>query len=173
MANPFARWFRRRPDDGPAPHAGAERPDVPPTSQELQAIRVEDYVGTDEAANERLVRESFVDKARQYLGRLPMAREVVALYFCMLDPTTPLWVKGVVSGALAYFILPLDAIPDILPVFGLSDDVTILTAAITAVAAYVTAEHYQKADTFLAVEPIAPAPDAGRGQEDSRNAANL
>lgn len=159
MANPFSKWFGRRAGARETPPGtGQERPDVPPTPEELQTIRPEDYVGSDEAANERLVREKFAAKARQFLGRLPMAREVVALYFCLLDPATPLWVKGTVAAALAYFILPLDAIPDMLPLFGLSDDVTILTAAITAVSAYITDEHYRKADEWMDVEGIRPGP---------------
>lgn len=149
MRNPFARWFGRG-----EPEATPTRPDVPPTEQELAAIRPEDYVGRDGRAHERIVREGFAAKARQYLGRLPMARDVVALYFCMLDPQTPLWVKGTVAAALAYFILPLDAIPDLLPLFGLTDDATILTAALTAVAAYISAEHYARADAWMGEERI-------------------
>lgn len=155
MKNPFAKWFgRQRPDVPISPDVG--RADVPPSPEELAAIRPEDYVGNDQARNEQVVRESFAAKAKQYLGRLPMARDVVALYFCMLDPATPMWVKGTVAAALAYFILPLDAIPDLLPLFGLSDDAAILTAALTAVAAYITAEHYRKADAWLEVEGVRP-----------------
>lgn len=163
MKNPFSKmsWFRRSSQEPAArpSEAGVDRPDVAPTPAELAAIRPEEYVGTDQATNEQVVREKFAAKARQFLGRLPMAREVVAMYFCMLDPKTPIWVKGTVAGALAYFILPLDAIPDLLPLFGLSDDAAILTAALTAIAAYITDDHYRRADEWLIVERIAPAPE--------------
>lgn len=157
MKNPFAKWFGRagKPEVGSTP-PGAGRGDVPPTPQELEAIRPEDYVGTDREANERLVRSTFAAKARQFLGRLPMARQVVAMYFCMLDPKTPLWVKGTAAAALAYFILPIDAIPDLLPLIGLSDDATVLTAALTAIAAYLSDEHFRRADAWLASERIEP-----------------
>src|SRR4051794_22231818 len=119
-----------------------------------EPVRPEDYVGGDEATNERVVREGFVAKAKRYLNRLPLAQDVVAMYFCLLDPKTPLWVKGTVAAALAYFILPLDAIPDILPVIGLSDDVSVLAAAFTAISASITDEHRRKAREWMEVEKV-------------------
>ncbi len=113
-----------------------------------------DFVGRDDSANERAVREGFVAKAKRYLNRLPMAESTVAMYFCMLDPKTPLWVKGIAAAALAYFILPLDAVPDILPVVGLGDDASVLAAALTAVSAHVTAEHRASAREWMAHEHL-------------------
>src|SRR6266404_2035326 len=130
MSNRLTRWFRRN------------------------EVRPEDYVGTDEARNEQVVREGFVIKAKRYLRRLPMAAEVVALYFCMLDPKTPLWVKGTVAAALAYFILPLDAIPDVLPIIGLTDDASVLAAAIVAVSAHITDEHRAQARDWMEHEKV-------------------
>jgi uncharacterized membrane protein YkvA (DUF1232 family) len=120
-------------------------------------IRPEEYVGADEAKNEQAVRTGFAAKAKRYLRMLPMASEVVAMYFCMLDARTPLWVKGTAAAALAYFILPVDAVPDILPLVGLSDDVGVLTAALTAVSAHVSAEHRAKAREWMEHEKVEPA----------------
>ena len=92
-----------------------------------------------------------------------MASEVVAMYFCMLDPTTPLWVKGTVAAALAYFILPLDAIPDLIPLAGLGDDAGVLTAALTAITAHITAEHRRKARAWLDAESIDLGKPAAEG----------
>ncbi len=117
-------------------------------------IRPEEYVGHDQARNEQVVRERFTAKAKRYLRQVPMASEVTSMYFCLLDPKTPVWVKGVVAAALAYFILPLDVVPDLLPIIGLSDDVSVLTAAFTAVSAYITDEHREKARAWLADERI-------------------
>jgi uncharacterized membrane protein YkvA (DUF1232 family) len=117
----------------------------------------EDYVGTDERRNEQTVRTGFVAKAKQYLRHIPLARETVAMYFCMLDPKTPLWVKGTAAGALAYFILPFDAIPDLMPVLGMSDDAGVLATALTAIAAYVTDEHRQQANAWIEHQHLAPA----------------
>ena len=119
------------------------------------SVRAEDYVGADESRNERAVRAGFIPKAKQFLRQLPIATEVVGMYFCLLDPRTPLWVKGVVAAALAYFVLPLDAIPDILPVVGLSDDLSVLTGALTAVGAFITDEHRARAREWMAHERLA------------------
>ena len=107
------------------------------------------FVGRDEAASEASARSGFLAKARRHLGRIPMAREAVAMYFCLLDPTTPRWVKGVVAAALAYFVLPLDAIPDFLPLIGLSDDMSILAAAYASVSHFITDEHRTKAAAWI------------------------
>jgi uncharacterized membrane protein YkvA (DUF1232 family) len=48
-------------------------------------------------------------------------------------------------GALAYFVLPIDAIPDILPVVGFADDAAVLTAAIKLVAGHITPAHREAA----------------------------
>src|SRR5437764_776299 len=96
-------------------------------------IDPEDYVGHDSARNEAVVREGFLTKAKRYLSHLPLAQETVEMYFCMLDAKTPLWVKATVAAALAYFILPLDALPDFIPIAGLGDDAGVLAAALTAV----------------------------------------
>ena len=60
------------------------------------------------------------------------------MYFCVLDPATPVWVKAIAAAALAYFILPLDAVPDLLPIVGLSDDASVLAAAFAAISTHVT-----------------------------------
>jgi uncharacterized membrane protein YkvA (DUF1232 family) len=119
--------------------------------------RAEDYVGNDAAANERAVRDGFAAKARRFLRHLPMAREVVAMYFCMLDARTPFWVKATVAGALAYFVLPTDAIPDFLPVVGMGDDMGILAATFTAVSSHINDDHRARATSWIQDEQINPA----------------
>ena len=114
----------------------------------------EAYVGADLARNEEVVREGFAAKAKRCLNRLPLATETVAMYFCMLDPKTPIWVKGTVAAALAYFIMPLDAIPDIIPLIGMSDDASVLAAAFAAVSAFVSKEHREKARSWMAHEHL-------------------
>ena len=66
-------------------------------------------------------------------------------YFVAQANTTPTWAKGVLYGALAYFVLPLDAVPDIVPLVGFSDDVTAIGAALAATQAHATAEIDKKA----------------------------
>lgn len=71
------------------------------------------------------------------------------LYYSAQDPETPAWAKTTVYGALGYFISPIDAIPDITPIVGYSDDLGVLVAAIAAVAAYIKEEHKEKAKKTL------------------------
>jgi uncharacterized membrane protein YkvA (DUF1232 family) len=115
-------------------------------------IKPEFYVGSDEPHNEEVVRERFAAKAKRYLRQLPLASETVAMYFCLLDSRTPIWVKATVAAALAYFILPLDAVPDLLPVVGLSDDASVIAAALTTVAAHINDEHRAKARAWMETE---------------------
>ncbi|GGX99504.1 DUF1232 domain-containing protein [Massilia dura] len=59
------------------------------------------------------------------------------LYFAAQRPETPKWAKATIYGALAYFVLPFDAIPDLIPVAGYTDDLAALAAAIVSVASYI------------------------------------
>ena len=80
-------------------------------------------------------------------------REVVEralqLYYAMQASETPLWARGVIASALAYFISPIDAIPDVIPVIGYSDDLAVLGAALVTVAAFITADIKAKADATV------------------------
>ncbi len=136
---------------------GVATPQPPPVVEPQRPVRPEEWVGADTNRNEQVVREGFMPVARQYLRRIPMAAEVVALYFCLLDRRTPLWAKGVAAAALAYFILPLDAIPDFLPLLGMSDDIGVLSAALAAVSTQITPEHRNRAQAWLQDEQILDA----------------
>ena len=59
------------------------------------------------------------------------------LYYAMQRPDTPAWAKTVIIGALVYFISPVDAIPDVIPLAGYTDDAGVLAAAISTVAMYI------------------------------------
>jgi uncharacterized membrane protein YkvA (DUF1232 family) len=91
--------------------------------------------------------EKFWSKLKHFARRA--GREVVekalTLYYVLQDADTPVWIKTAIAGALGYFILPVDIIPDVAPALGYSDDLTMLAAAITTAAAYVKPEHLQRA----------------------------
>jgi uncharacterized membrane protein YkvA (DUF1232 family) len=93
--------------------------------------------------------KDFWSKIRKTLGKIPFARNVIAMWHCMRDPATPLWVKIQIGGALAYFISPIDAIPDAIPVLGYTDDAAVIAATFGIVQAFVTDDHFRKADDFL------------------------
>jgi len=75
--------------------------------------------------------------------------KALILYFCMRDHATPRWARGVIIGALAYFVLPLDAVPDFLPGIGFVDDLGVLVAALTTILAHVKPEHQKRARELL------------------------
>lgn len=71
------------------------------------------------------------------------------MYYAASDSDTPVWAKTAIYGALGYFISPIDAIPDVVPIVGFSDDLTILCAAMAATAASIKDEHVRKAKETL------------------------
>ena len=91
------------------------------------------------------------ERLRAKLARYAMAagREVVEkalwLYYASRRPDVPRWAKLTIYAALAYFILPLDAIPDFTPLAGFSDDLGALSAALLTLARYVDDEVKAKA----------------------------
>ncbi len=67
------------------------------------------------------------------------------LYYTAKAPTTPAWARRAIYAALAYFVLPIDAVPDVVPGIGFTDDISILAAALAGVAMYITPEVKQRA----------------------------
>jgi uncharacterized membrane protein YkvA (DUF1232 family) len=102
------------------------------------------------AADEQEVRRRFWRKLRRLAAQLPFAEDLIAAHYCAFDRQTPLKVKAVLIGALAYFVLPADVIPDYLPVIGYTDDAAVLAAAIKLVASHITPEHREAARRTLA-----------------------
>jgi uncharacterized membrane protein YkvA (DUF1232 family) len=96
---------------------------------------------TAEDLGESDVREKFWRTARKAARRVPFMDEVVAAYYCALDRNTPFRAKAILLAALGYFVLPADTIPDVILGLGFTDDIAVLTAAITAVRAHMTPAH--------------------------------
>lgn len=90
---------------------------------------------------------SFWSKIKDYAQKA--GKEVIEkalwLYYGAQDPNTPSWAKTVMIGALGYFILPLDAIPDLAPMIGYTDDLGVLAAAIATVAMHISDDTKTKA----------------------------
>ncbi len=103
-------------------------------------------------------------------------REVVEkaliLFYTAERPETPSWAKMVIYSALAYFILPTDAIPDFIPVTGFSDDLGALAAVFTAVAMNITPEVQaaakQKVKEWLGDEPTTEQQDSPQAEHPIR-----
>ena len=94
---------------------------------------------------------SFWDKVKTFA--ITAGREVIEkalwLYYAAQRPETPKWAKAAIYGALAYFISPLDAIPDITPLVGFTDDLGALAAAIAMTSAYINEDVKAKASQKL------------------------
>lgn len=71
--------------------------------------------------------------------------KVLTLYYTLKDEDTPKWARRVIYGALGYFIVPIDAIPDLTPVIGYSDDLLIISSAIVIVVAHIKDKHKENA----------------------------
>lgn len=104
---------------------------------------------------EKTVRQKFWPAFRKAVRHIPFARDLVAAFYCALDPETPLRVRGILLAALAYFIMPFDVIPDFFAVIGYTDDVAVLAAAFAMVSGNIRPQHYEAADRALADEPLA------------------
>jgi uncharacterized membrane protein YkvA (DUF1232 family) len=107
------------------------------------------------------LRHEFWLKFKRFSADLPFAEDLVAAYFCAFDRNTPRHVQAVLLGALAYFVLPFDAIPDMLPLIGFTDDGAVLATTIRLVAAHIRPRHRQAAERVLARarnEPVSGAP---------------
>jgi uncharacterized membrane protein YkvA (DUF1232 family) len=102
--------------------------------------------------NERVVDEGFWPKLRAQLHRLPFADELLAAYFAATDRRTPWRVKATLFGALAYFVMPADMIPDFLLALGFTDDAAVLMAAIHAVRSSILPEHRERAKAAIEEE---------------------
>lgn len=108
---------------------------------------------------EQRVREKFWKTAKKAARAIPFMDEVVAAYFCALDPKTPHRVRGILLASLAYFVLPLDFIPDFLLGIGFGDDLAVLMGALGAVRSNITDAHRAAARRALADHDIEPPQD--------------
>jgi uncharacterized membrane protein YkvA (DUF1232 family) len=95
------------------------------------------------------VERDFWQKLKVAARKIPFADDLVAVYYCALDPATPRQVKYILLGALAYFILPFDLVTDFLPLLGFGDDAAVLYAAIRMVAPHIKPEHRVRAKEAL------------------------
>jgi uncharacterized membrane protein YkvA (DUF1232 family) len=120
----------------------SERWQEPFTAAEMQALR---RAARDESG---ILREVLA-MMRRLARSLPFAEDVLAAYCCVRDPATSARVKLILLAALAYFVLPLDGVPDFIPILGFADDAAMLAAAISAVRGAITEGHRTDARAML------------------------
>jgi len=93
--------------------------------------------------------KDFKTKIIETLEKVPFVEDVVALYFCLKDPETPLWIKAQIIGTIVYFISPLDTIPDTIFGVGYTDDAAVVFALIKSIEYYLDERHYEQAKNFI------------------------
>ena len=101
------------------------------------------------ARNERIVENGFWKKLAKFAGKIPFAEDAAAAYFCAVDPKTPSKVKATLFATLAYFVMPIDLIPDFIAGFGFTDDAAVMAMALALVAGHVKQRHRQRARAML------------------------
>jgi uncharacterized membrane protein YkvA (DUF1232 family) len=119
-----------------------DRPGTGFSKAEMQAMR-------RAARDESGVLAEFWARIKTLGRKLPFAEDIVATAYCASDPATPARVKLLIVGALAYFVMPFDAIPDFLPLVGFTDDAAVIAATIAAIRAHMRDDHWEKAREFL------------------------
>ncbi len=101
------------------------------------------------AKDRESMRRRFWIKLKRVIAGLPFAEDLLAAYYCAFDKQTPRHVQVALLGAIAYFILPFDFIPDMMPVLGFTDDAAVLATAIRMVATHIRPEHRDAARAAL------------------------
>lgn len=99
--------------------------------------------------DEARVRAGFFRKLAGVATRVPFAEEATAAYYCALDRQTPARVRALLFGALAYFLLPTDALPDIFPALGFTDDAAVIATALNMLAGHISPSHRAAARAAL------------------------
>lgn len=107
----------------------------------------------EQESRARRVRKNFWKTLKKAAGRVPFTEDLVAAYYCALDPRTPRRVRAILLAALAYFVLPFDFVPDMLVGIGFTDDMAVLMAALAAVRNHITPAHYAAAQQSLRQNP--------------------
>ena len=91
--------------------------------------------------NEQRVDVGFWPKIRRVVAKVPFAKEALSVWYCAKDDDTPLAAKGMMLAALAYFVLPVDAIPDVIAGLGYTDDAAVFTALMAIIGKNLKPKH--------------------------------
>lgn len=108
--------------------------------------------------DEGLVAQDLGSKVRRTIGQVPFTRDAVAAFYAARDPATPTGVKAAVMAALAYFIVPVDVVPDFIAALGYTDDATVFYGAWRLLAPYLKPHHETRAREFLLQETDGDVP---------------
>lgn len=96
--------------------------------------------------NEARVAKGFWPKIQRTAARIPFADQALAAWYAARDPQTPMAAKGMIFAGLAYFVMPVDAIPDIFAGIGYTDDAAVIAALLALVGANIKRRHRDQAE---------------------------
>jgi uncharacterized membrane protein YkvA (DUF1232 family) len=99
--------------------------------------------------NEQKVETGFWPKLRKVAAKIPFASDALSLWYCVKDEETPLAAKGLIFAALAYFILPTDAVPDVIVGLGYTDDAAVIATVLAVIGRNLKPAHRQAAKDAL------------------------
>lgn len=103
---------------------------------------------------------SFVHQLRRRVRQLstPLLYAALLMYYAFRRRETPAWAKRIVMGALVYLLTPFDAIPDLSPLLGYTDDLGVLSYGLVMIAAYI--DHEVRAAARQTLTSWTGTPDA-------------
>lgn len=83
----------------------------------------------------------------RYTGNLgqKIVYSILLLVYAYKRSDTPSWAKNIIIGAIGYFISPIDSIPDLTPILGLTDDIGVLSFGLVSIACYINDDVREKA----------------------------
>ena len=89
------------------------------------------------------IRKTSITEALKYIGRMfrNMGQQLVYSVFLMIGAykrkDAPRWAKRIIVGGLGYLLTPIDAVPDLSPLIGYTDDFGVLSFGLVAIASYI------------------------------------
>ena len=98
--------------------------------------------------DEEELRRKFWQRIKREAASMPPVEEMLTAYYCAFDRNTPIYVKVVLAGAIVYFVVPDDLVPDTL--LGLADDAAVFGVAFKLMSSHIKPEHRQAAQDALA-----------------------
>jgi uncharacterized membrane protein YkvA (DUF1232 family) len=102
------------------------------------------------ASDEANLRRKLWRRILAEAANLPFLEDILTAHYCAFDRKTPLYVKVILVGAIVYFVMPDDLIPDSLSLIGLADDAAVLGGAFKVVSSHIKPEHREAAQLMLA-----------------------
>jgi uncharacterized membrane protein YkvA (DUF1232 family) len=102
------------------------------------------------ADDESALRRKFWRKVKREFASVPFLEDALTAHYCAFDRHTPVHVKAVLVGAIVYFVVPDDIVPDYLPIIGYADDAAVLGMAIKLMSSHIKPEHREAARRMVA-----------------------